>query len=218
MPPSSSDEKFVAQSGLVYIVDDDTGVRGALARLLRSAGYFVSAFEAASDFLEQELVDGPACLLLDLKLPKSNGLEVQEALSKRQRSLPVIFISGFGSIPVTVRAMRAGAVEFLTKPCSDSDLLCAVNGALAMDAAALDRRRDMEGYRQRYESLTPREREVMRMVIGGLQNKQLAGHLGTSEITAKVHKRHVMEKMRAPSVADLVRIAERLGIARSHSR
>lgn len=202
----------------VFVVDDDDAVRQSLDRLLRSEGYAVRAFACAAAFLDQAPPLAPACLILDMKMPQVGGLEVLDALNRRGMAIPVIFITGFGSIPMTVQAMKAGALEFLTKPVPPEQLLGAVRDALAADQANFQARRELAELRRRHDSLTPREREVLALVIGGLLNKQVADALGISEIMGKVHKRKVMDKMQARSLPDLVRMAERLGIARTSSR
>jgi FixJ family two-component response regulator len=204
--------------GLIHVVDDDAHLREALGRLLRAASFAVGIYATADEFLNADLSQGPACVLLDVHLPRTDGFGIQEALVVRGHSLPVIFITGYGTIPMSVRAMRAGAVEFLTKPFSEEQLLDKVTRALALDQAALEHRREQACLAARHASLTPREREVMQLAIGGLLNKQMADALGTSEINVKVHKRHLMEKMQARSLADLVLMAERLQVKRTLSR
>jgi FixJ family two-component response regulator len=204
--------------GLVHVVDDDARVREALSRQLRTASSAVRSYATADEFLRADLSEGPACVLLDVHMPCTNGFAIQEALAVQGHNLPVIFLTGYGTIPMSVRAMRAGAMEFLTKPCTDLQLLTAVARALKLDEAALQQRREQAGLMARFQSLTPREREVMQLAIGGLLNKQMADALGTSEINVKVHKRHVMQKMQARSLADLVLMAERLHVKRALSR
>lgn len=207
-----------APERLVFVVDDDDGVRTALVRLLDAEGHRVMQFASAAPFLEHPLPDLPCCLILDMEMPNLGGFQVVEAMTRRGSVIPVIFVTGYGSIPLTVRAMKAGALEFLTKPVAPDELLAAVASALAADEANLQARRELAAFRQGHNSLTPREREVFELLIGGLLNKQVAEALGVSEITAKVHKQKVMKKMRARSLADLARMAERLQIARSRSR
>lgn len=202
----------------VFILDDDDAVRGALVRLLDSAGYQARAFANGADYLAQPPATAPACLVLDVNMPGMTGFEVLTTLAARGPLMPVIFITGFGTIPLTVQAMKLGAVEFLTKPVAPDDLLAAVTAALALDAAQWRSRHELAALRERHESLTPRERETMELAIGGLLNKQIADALGVSEIMAKTHKRKVMEKMGARSLPDLVRDAERLQVVRSRSR
>lgn len=196
----------------VHIVDDDAALRMALARLVRSAGFVAVEHADAAALLESAL-EPPCCILLDVRLGRQNGLAVQEALRGAGRTTPIIFLTGYGTIPMTVRAMRAGAVEFLTKPVDDEVLLEAVGRAIDADAAAREVWQAQRALEDRYARLTEREREVMAFAIGGLMNKQIAGELGVAEITAKVHKRQVMLKMGARSLADLVLFAERLGIS-----
>lgn len=196
----------------VHIVDDDPALRTALMRLCRAAGLAVVEHSDADDLAEKTLTRRPGCVLLDIRLADQNGLAVQEALRIAGSTVPIIFLTGYGTIPMTVRAMRGGAIEFLTKPVEEEVLLEAIGRALKADAAALDVNRAHHELADRHASLTDRERDVMAYAIGGLMNKQIAGELGLSEITAKVHKRHVMEKMGARSLPDLVRMAEQLGI------
>lgn len=205
-------------AGLVHVVEDDEALRAALVRLVRSDG-----LEALGHADAMGLDDGlgthrPSCILLDIRLEGESGLNVQAALRERGSTTPIIFLTGFGTIPMTVQAMRAGAVEFLTKPVDDDVLLDAVRRALEMDASAVERQHAEGNLADRLMSLTDREREVMALAIGGLMNKQIAGELGTTEITAKVHKRRMMTKMRARSLPDLVRMAETLGIQAARSR
>ncbi|MFL6707346.1 MAG: response regulator transcription factor [Massilia sp.] len=202
----------------VFVLDDDAGVRSALARLLASAGYAVTSFASGADFLAAPCPQTPACLVLDVNMPALSGFDVMAALTEKGPAIPVIFITGFGTIPLSVQAMKLGAVEFLTKPVAPGALLDAVAGALALDAAHWRIRIELAELRQRHDSLTPRERETMELAIGGLLNKQIADALGVSEIMAKTHKRKVMEKMGARSLPDLVRAAERLRIVRARSR
>jgi FixJ family two-component response regulator len=195
---------------LVFVVDDDASVREALSSLLRSVGLRALTFASAFDFLVAERPDAPACLVLDVRLPEVSGLELQRAMAATHDPLPVIFITGHGDIPMSVRAIKAGAVEFLTKPFSHRDLLDAVRHALEGDRLARRQRAlDLE-IRNRYDSLTARERQVLRLVVAGRLNKQIAATLGVAEITIKVHRRGVMAKMGARSLADLVRIAQRI--------
>ncbi len=194
----------------VFVVDDDLSVREAVGSLLRSAGLKVATFASAQDFLASERPEAPSCLVLDVGLSGLNGLELQHKLADTDLDLPIIFISGHGDIPMSVRAMKAGAVEFLTKPFRDRDLLRAVEESIKRDRAARRERSQSAGLRLRHDSLTARERQVMALVVRGLLNKQIAGKLGTSEITIKVHRAKVMLKMGASSLAQLVRTAERL--------
>jgi FixJ family two-component response regulator len=196
----------------VFVIDDDTAVREALQSLLRSVGLRVATFASAREFLTSQRPDAPACLVLDVRLPGLSGLDLQRELAAVEIVLPIIFITGHGDIPMSVQAMKAGAVEFLTKPFRDQDLLDAIAQALEQDRAARAQRAGLAELRERYEQLTPREREVMGLVVSGLLNKQIAAELGVSEITIKVHRGQVMQKMGAESLADLVRMADKLGI------
>jgi FixJ family two-component response regulator len=197
---------------LVFVVDDDAPMRASLQNLLRSVGLRVEAFASAQEFLRSTRPDVPSCLVLDVRLPGLSGLELQQRLAEGDMAMPIIFITGHGDIPMTVQAMKAGAVEFLSKPFRDQALLDAIQQALARDRAAHEQRAQSEELRRRYHSLTPRERDVLALVVTGLLNKQIAGELGTSEASVKVHRQHVMAKMGAGSLAELVRMADRLGI------
>jgi FixJ family two-component response regulator len=201
------------QNPIVYVVDDDESVREALASLLRSAGRDVETFASAKAFLENNLPDMPSCLVLDVRMPGLSGLDLQQRLTEIYTRIPIIFITAHGDIPTSVRAIKAGAVEFLTKPFRDEDLLRAINEALEQDANTRQQQAAAAHLQERYLSLTPREKEVMRLVVSGMLNKQIANELGTSEITVKVHRRQVMTKMGANSLADLVRMSERLGLS-----
>jgi FixJ family two-component response regulator len=196
----------------VFVVDDDEAVREALKSLISSVGLSVETFASAREFLQSRGPDAPGCLVLDVRLPGLSGLDLQRELSDANIHTPIIFITGHGDIPMTVQAMKAGAVEFLTKPFRDQELLDAIHQALERDRTAREQRAEKAELRQRYDSLTPRESEVMGEVITGLLNKQIAAALGTSEITIKLHRAQVMRKMRAASLADLVRMGEKLGI------
>lgn len=195
--------------GTVYVVDDDVSIREALSSLLRSAGLRVETFGSAREFRQASHVDAPACLVLDVHLPDGSGLDLPKELRDMDEPLPVIFITGHGTIPMSVRAMKAGAMEFLTKPFRDEDLLAAIDVALERDRAGRAGRAEKAEARRRLEKLTPREREVMALVVAGKMNKQIAAELGTAEQTVKQHRGRVMHKLEADSVAELVRIVER---------
>jgi FixJ family two-component response regulator len=196
----------------VFIVDDDASVREALANLMRSVGLHAQLFASAQEFLKTPQPDLPACLILDVRMPGLGGLDCQRQLADAGCFIPIIFMTGHGDIPMSVRAMKAGAVDFLTKPFRDQDLLDVVQQAIDRDRLRRAEERDLTDLRDRFIGLTPRERDVMAWVVSGRLNKQIAGELGTSEITVKVHRGHVMRKMQADSVADLVRMAGRLGV------
>ena len=198
---------------IVFVVDDDAQTRDALKNLMRSVGLHVEVFASAQDFLRSKRPDVPACLVLDVRLRGLSGLDLQKRMAEAKIEVPIIFITGYGDIPMTVQAMKAGAVEFLTKPFRNQELLDAIQQALERDRTSRDQRTKNEELHTRYDSLTPREREVMTLVVAGLLNKQIAGELGTSETTVKNHRHQLMEKMGADSVAELVKMAYKLGIS-----
>jgi FixJ family two-component response regulator len=205
-------------SGLVIVVEDEDQVRFALVSLLQSAGYKVQDFASGTEFLNSAMPQTPACLLLDMQMPDTTGMDIIEQLASIEARMPVIFITGHGSIPLSVQAMKSGAREFLTKPVCPDALLTAVAEALASDQANLQHRIEQSELVARYNSLTPREQQVLEFIIGGLLIKQIAAELAVSEITIKVHKKQIMTKMRTKSVTDLVRITERLHIAQARGR
>jgi RNA polymerase sigma factor (sigma-70 family) len=196
----------------VFVVDDDAPLRESLRNLIRSVGLRVELFASAQEFLQSQQPDTPSCLVLDVRMPGLSGLDLQKQTSEAGLEIPIIFITGHGDVPMTVRAMKAGAVEFLTKPFRDQDLLDAIQQALERSRNAREQRAATKELRQRFASLTPREREVMERVVAGLLNKQIGAELGTSETTVKIHRHQVMEKMGAGSLPELVRMADRLGI------
>lgn len=202
---------------IVFIVDDDIRIREALVELLASHGIKAFAFASAGEYVNADKPKRPACLILDVELPDINGLDLQKQIAEGEHP-PIVFITGHGDIPSTVRAIRHGAVDFLTKPFNDEALMQAIRTAVAQDRKAHAERADLGVLRQRYIELTPREREVLPLVISGLLNKQAAAELGISEVTLQIHRRNVMQKMAAASLADLVRISERLQIPVTHSR
>ena len=197
---------------VVFIIDDDAGVRAAMGRLLKSVGLRSEGFAAAQDFLQRKPYDGPGCLILDVRLPGMSGLELQQKLIEAGVRIPIIFITAHGDIPMTVRAMKSGALEFLTKPFRDQELLDAIQQALERDRVARQQQNEIAELQQRFARLTARELQVMRLVISGMPTKEIASVLGTSEITAKVHRGQVMHKMEAKSLVDLGRMAEKLKV------
>ena len=200
---------------IVFVIDDDISVREGLSALFRSVGLDVKAFASAADFLQSKLPDGPSCMVLDVRLPGLSGLDFQAELTKANIQIPIVFMTGHGDIPMTVRAMKAGAVEFLPKPFRDQDMLDAVQTGLEQDRERRKRAGDTSKLQASFNTLTPREREIMALVTAGLMNKQIAGEIGVSEVTVKLHRGNVMRKMGAKSLAELVRMADALGLRRT---
>jgi FixJ family two-component response regulator len=209
---STSSRISSVEDPVVFVIDDDPLVRGALSSLFRSIGLHVEVFESAIELLKARLPDVPSCLVLDIRLPRLSGLELQAELRASGVMIPIIFMTAHGDIPMSVRAMKAGAMDFLTKPFRDQEMLDAVAGALERDRNRRNHEKSNSDVRARFALLTPRQRQIMGLVADGLMNKQIAGQLGISEMTVKIHRGHVMRKMYARSLADLVLIAERLGI------
>jgi FixJ family two-component response regulator len=199
-------------SPIIHVVDDDPSFRTAVTRLLRAAKYEVRGYASATEFLDSDPCADPSCILLDLRMPGASGLDLQQSLARMEERLPIIFLTGHGDIPASVRAMKAGAVDFLTKPVQREALLAAIQNALRVDAKERAARAVLREQRNHYESLTPREREVLTHVLSGKLNKQIAFDLGTAERTVKAHRASIMEKLRVQSVAELVRLAQELGI------
>jgi RNA polymerase sigma factor (sigma-70 family) len=200
----------MSQAPVVFVVDDDPSVRSSLKFLMSSVGLQVESFDSADALLQRKLPDAPSCLVLDVRLRGLSGLDFQRELAARNCHMPIIFITGHGDIPMSVRAMKAGAIEFLTKPFRDQDLLDAVRIALAKDRERCERKKEVSDLKERFNSLTPREQEVISMVVSGMLNKQIADRLGTAENTVKVHRSRAMEKMHAQSVAELVKMLGKL--------
>ncbi|WP_375777638.1 response regulator transcription factor [Bradyrhizobium sp. ma5] len=197
---------------IVFVVDDDASVRDSLGNLFRSVGLRTAAFGSAHEFLQHKLPDVPSCLILDIRLPRLSGLDFQAELAKADIHIPIIFMTGHGDIPMTVRAMKAGAVDFLTKPFRDQDMLDAVTTAIERDRTRRNEARALANLRAAFATLTPRERQIMSLVTAGLMNKQVAAEIGVAEITVKIHRGHIMRKMAAKSLPDLVRMAQILGV------
>ncbi|WP_342725225.1 response regulator transcription factor [Bradyrhizobium sp. B097] len=200
-----------AEDPIVFIVDDDVSVRDSLSNLFRSVGLRAAAFGSAHEFLQHKLPDIPSCLILDIRLPRLSGLDFQAELARADIHIPIIFMTGHGDIPMTVRAMKAGAVDFLTKPFRDQDMLDAVTTAIERDRTRRNEARALANLRAAFATLTPRERQIMSLVTAGLMNKQVAAEIGVAEITVKIHRGHIMRKMAAKSLPDLVRMAQILG-------
>jgi len=200
------------ERSIVYVIDDDAAVCESITDLLRSVGHDVHSFRSAKEFLDSARPDVPGCIVLDVRLPGQSGMEFQRGLIKSDITLPVIFISGYGDIPMSVRAIKSGAIEFLTKPLNEQELLDAVQAGLARDRGRREEGKIVAELHARFEHLTPREREILSLIVTGRPNKRIAAEVGLSEMTVKVHRSHVMQKMQASSLVDLVRMADRLGI------
>ena len=216
LDPNGREDITETADQVVLVIDDDPSVRAAITSLIKAVGLRCQTFASGHEFLEAELPDVPRCLVLDVRLPGLSGLNLQRELSQKKIQIPIIFVTGYGDIPMTVQAMKAGAIEFLTKPFRDQDLLDAIEQAIQRDRLARNQRIELAKMEERYESLTPREREVMQLVVAGLLNKQIAVELDISEKTVNVHRSQVMQKMRADSLAELVRTAEKLRLLLVH--
>jgi FixJ family two-component response regulator len=216
--PTSPRDLASSEEPMVFVIDDDASMREALRGLFESVGLRVEVFGSASEFLQSKLPDVASCLILDIRLPRLSGLDFQVELATAGIRIPIIFMTGHGDIPMSVRAMKAGAIDFLTKPFRDQDMLDAVTMAIERDRKRRNDAKILSDLQERLATLTPREREVMALVVSGLMNKQIAAEIGTAEITVKIHRGHIMRKMAAKSFADLVRMAETLGIRRAASR
>jgi FixJ family two-component response regulator len=209
---------MAGNEGVVFVVDDDASMRHSTECLIRSIGLNALTFASADQFLKHKRPDTPACLLLDMRMPGLSGLDLQKELAQAGVDIPIIFITGHGDIPMTVQAMKAGAIEFLTKPYRDQDLVDAVRKGLKRDGVARTEQTKLRDLKRRFDSLTPREREVMTLVVSGLLNKQIGAQLGSTEQTVKFHRGHIMQKMQAVSLADLVRMSESLSIGSANQR
>ena len=210
-------DETTKEAACIVVIDDDASVRKALDNLFKSVGFAVELFSSPQDFLQSGRADRPGCIVLDVRFPGRSGLDMQRELASANAQLPIIFITGYGDIPMSVRAMKAGAVEFLTKPFRDQDLLDAVGAAIEKDRERRAGKSRLVELQARFETLTARERQVMSLVVAGRLNKQIAGELGVSEMTVKMHRRQVMRKMQAGGVAQLVRLADQIGIAAAPS-